>query len=168
MLKIWISFGNFLVKIFSNFQGEKLIVKGTTHGRRHTLRSFSLLDIILYIYVNCTCTWHTGGKQEHNSVLFRNSKEVYLSLCCATVLFTYIVMKKLIILVFSCALQFTYGSEPNIEGTIIANAKSPMDRRDPKLFFGVSFVLIFNALHILEYNSNIYWTKIPTLKNSKT
>ena len=77
-------------------------------------------------------------------------------------------MKKLIILVFSCALQFTYGSEPNIEGTIIANAKSPMDRRDPKLFFGVSFVLIFNALHILEYNSNIYWTKIPTPKNSKT
>ena len=59
-------------------------------------------------------------------------------------------MKKLIILVFSCALQFTYGSEPNIEGTIIPNAKSPMDRRDPKLFFGVSFVLIFNALHILE------------------
>ena len=55
-------------------------------------------------------------------------------------------MKKLIILVFSCALQFTYGSEPNIEGTIIANAKSPMDRRDPKLFFGVSFVLIFNVL----------------------
>ena len=77
-------------------------------------------------------------------------------------------MKKLIILVFSCALQFTYGSEPNIEGTIIANAKSPMDRRDPKLFFGVSFVLIFNALHILEYNSNIYWTKLPTPKNSKT
>ena len=77
-------------------------------------------------------------------------------------------MKKLIILVFSCALQFTYGSEPNIEGTIIANAKSPMDRRDPKLFFGVSFVLTFNALHILEYNSNIYWTKIPTPKNSKT
>ena len=77
-------------------------------------------------------------------------------------------MKKLIILVFSCALQFTYGSEPNIEGTIIANAKSPMDRRDPKLFFGVSFVLIFNSLHIFEYNSNIYWTKIPTPKNSKT
>ena len=54
-------------------------------------------------------------------------------------------MKKLIILVFSCALQFTYGSEPNIEGTIIPNAKSPMDRRDPKLFFGVSFVIIFNS-----------------------
>ena len=46
-------------------------------------------------------------------------------------------MKKLVILVFSCALQFTYGSEPNIDGTIIANAKSPMDRRDPRLFFGV-------------------------------
>ena len=117
--------------------------------RRHTLKS-SFIAGHYFIYVNCTCTWHTGGKQEHNSVSFRNSKKVYQSLCCATVIFTYIVMKKLIILVFSCALQLTYGSEPNIEGTIIANAKSPMDRRDPKLFFGVSFVLIFNALHILE------------------
>ena len=54
-------------------------------------------------------------------------------------------MKKLVILVFSCVLQFTHGSEPNIDGTIIANAKSPMDRRDPRLFFGVSFVLIFNV-----------------------
>ena len=110
--------------------------------RRHTLKSSTGH---YFIYVNCTCTWHTGGKQEHNSVSFRNSKKVYQSLCCATVIFTYIVMKKLIILVFSCALQLTYGSEPNIEGTIIANAKSPMDRRDPKLFFGVSFVLIFNS-----------------------
>merc|ERR1711936_47584 len=66
-------------------------------------------------------------------VLFHNSKELYLSLY-----YSYTEMKKLVILVFSCALQFTYGSEPNIDGTIIANAKSPMDRRDPRLFFGTT------------------------------
>ena len=110
------------------FRGvQPVIVTGTRRtglgaSRRH-------MYIAGHQYVNCT--WHTGYEQ-HNSVLFHNSKELYLSLY-----YSYTEMKKLVILVFSCALQFTYGSEPNIDGTIIANAKSPMDRRDPRLFFGV-------------------------------
>ena len=59
-------------------------------------------------------------------------------------------MKKFVILFFSCAiLQFTYGSDlqnlqsdPNsiqgsMESDVLVNAKSPMARRDPRLFFGV-------------------------------
>ena len=109
-------------------------------------------------YVNCT--WHTGCKQ-HNSVLFHNSKELYLSLY-----YSYTEMKKLVILVFSCALQLTYGSEPNIDGTIIANAKSPMDRRDPRLFFGV------RNKCILSHQTSITFDKVVSeaslFLNSKT
>ena len=59
-------------------------------------------------------------------------------------------MKKIVILFFSCAIQFTYGSElenlsdPNriqgsMESDILVNPKSPMARRDPRFFFGVSY-----------------------------
>ena len=64
-------------------------------------------------------------------------------------------MKKFVILFFSCAiLQFTYGSDlqnlqsdPNsiqgsMESDVLVNAKSPMARRDPRLFFGVKFFCI--------------------------
>jgi len=60
-------------------------------------------------------------------------------------------MKKFVILFFSCAiLQFTYGSDlqslqsdPNsiqgsMESDVLVNAKSPMARRDPRLFFGTT------------------------------
>ena len=54
-------------------------------------------------------------------------------------------MKKIVILFFSCAIQFTYGSElenlsdPNsiqgsMESDILVNPKSPMARRDPRFF----------------------------------
>ena len=82
-------------------------------------------------------------------------------------------MKKLVILFFSCAIQITYGSElqnlsePNsiqgsMESDILANAKSPMARRDPRLFFGVSyFVHNFQRCSYNFKRLNDEYTRLP-------
>ena len=88
-------------------------------------------------------------------------------------------MKKFVILFFSCAiLQFTYGSDlqnfqsdPNsiqgsMESDVLVNAKSPMARRDPRLFFGV------RNKCILSHQTSITFGKVVSeaslFLNSKT